>query len=106
MNESDRYLDFVDWFEGVVGSRPGMLGSIAEISAMFYVVDNVRSLALSGERLPAQLSWNAFLIEKKLIKESKSVPAEEAWDLQRFADLRRQYLKWVESRRVDGNADR
>ena len=96
MENLQKSLEFIDWFEEVLNTRPGMLGSIAEITAMFLVVDNIRSLLLHGERLAQDLSWNQFLIERNLLRDLKSVPIEEAWDLDRFIALRHEYLRWVE----------
>ena len=76
-----------------------MLGSVADISAMFLIVDNINRLLLFVERLPGELSWNEFLVDNKLMKDLKSIPIEENWDFERFIDLRNQYLKWVERRR-------
>jgi hypothetical protein len=100
MESHQKCLEFIDWFEDVVNLRPGMLGSVADISAMFYVVDNIRSILLFDEVLPRQLSWIEFLIERGLIRDSKIIPIEDEWTVERFIELRRQYLKWVESRRV------
>ncbi|MCH8622550.1 hypothetical protein [Undibacterium sp. TS12] len=101
---NQKCLDFVKWFEDVLDTRPGILGSVADISAMFYVVDNINNLLLFDERLPPQLSWNAFLIEKKLFRDLRAIPVEENWDFERFVELRHQYLKWIEDRRADSSS--
>ena len=98
---NQKCLDFVVGFEEVLNTRPGMLGSVADISAMFYVVDNISSILLFDERLPPKLSWNEFLIEKKLFRNLKSIPIEENWDFESFVKLRGQYLKWIEDMRAE-----
>lgn len=103
MNNPQKCLDFINWFEEVLNAKPGMLGSVADISAMFYVLDNIKNILLFNERLPSELSWNEFLIEKKLFRELRSIPIEENWDFEKFVDLRHQYLKWVEVRRTEGS---
>ena len=76
-----------------------MIGSVADLSAMFYVIDNFNSLLLFGETLPPELSWHSFLFEKKLIRDLKPIPIEENWDYAKFIELRHQYLQWVEDGR-------
>lgn len=93
--------DFINGFEDILNTSPGMLGSIADMSAMFYVVDNIKSILLFDERLPPELSWNEFLIEKKLFRNLKSIPIEDNWDFESFVKLRGQYLQWIEDRRVE-----
>jgi len=102
MESHKKCLDFIQWFESVLDRRPGMLGSVADISAMFYIVDNINSILLFDQVLPRELSWIEFLIERKLVQGSKVVPVEEAWDYGRFVDLRHEYLKWAEARRAEG----
>jgi vacuolar-type H+-ATPase subunit C/Vma6 len=100
MNTSQICLDYIDEFERILNIRPGMLGSIVEISAKFFVIDNVKNLILFGEPLPHELTWYEFLIEKKLMRNLKSIPVEDNWDYERFVELRHQYLKWVDDRRA------
>ena len=97
---TDKSLEFVDWFEDVLNHRPGMLGTISDISAMFFVVDNVRNIVVNGERLPFGLSWNQFLIDNGLMRDLRSIPIEEGWGFDRFIELRRSYLGWVENKRI------
>lgn len=80
-----------------------MLGSVSDISAMFFVIDNVKNLLLFDERLPQDLSWGEFLIEKKLLRNLRPVPIEDCWDYARFVELRRQYLEWVSDRRAQND---
>ena len=101
MQPHQKCLDFIQSFEDTLNVRPGMLGSVADISAMFYVVDNMRNLLLFDERLPQKLSWNEFLIEKKLFRDLKPIPVEDNWDFERFVELRHQYLKWLDDRRTE-----
>ena len=101
MENHQKCREFINWFEDTVSRRPGMLGSVGDISAMFYIVDNINSILLFDEVLPRRLSWVEFLIEHGLIRESKVVPVEDGWDFERFVDLRRRYLKWVEDRRAE-----
>ncbi|MFZ3000381.1 MAG: hypothetical protein WA071_08620 [Undibacterium umbellatum] len=98
---NQKCLDFVKWFEDVLNAKPGMLGSVADISAMFYVVDNINNILLFDERLPSKLSWNEFLVEKKLLRDLKPIPIEDNWDFESFVKLRLQYLKWIEDRRAE-----
>ena len=77
-----------------------MLGSVVEISAKFFVIDNIRNILLFDEALPQELTWFEFLIEKKLIRDLKPIPVEDNWDFERFVELRHQYLKWVDDRRT------
>jgi len=100
MNTSNICLDFVDEFEKILNTRPGMLGSIVEISAKFFVIDNIKNLILFGEPLPRELTWFEFLIEKKLIRDLKPIPVEDNWDYEKFVELRHQYLKWVDDHRT------
>jgi len=100
MNASQKCLEFIDEFEKVLNARPGMLGSITEISAQFFVIDNIKSIILFGEGLPQELTWHEFLFEKKLMRNLKPIPVEDNWDFDRFIALRHQYLKWVDDRRV------
>jgi hypothetical protein len=100
MEKHQKCLDFTRWFEDMVNIRPGMLGSVSDMSAMFYIVDNINNILLFDEVLPRELSWIEFLIDRKLVRGSKIIPAEDGWDFERFSELRRQYLKWVEVRRV------
>ena len=97
--ENQNCLDFIKWFDDTLNLRPGMLGSVADISAMFFVLDNMKNLLLFNERLPHELSWNEFLSEKKLFRHLKPIPIEDNWDYEKFVDLRHQYLKWVDSHR-------
>ena len=101
MENNPKCLEFLKWFEEVLNARPGMLGSVADISAMFFVVDNIRNIMLHDERLPHKLSWNEFLIERKLLRDLKPIPVQDNWDFERFIELRHQYLKWVENRRIE-----
>ena len=78
-----------------------MLGSVSDISAMFYVVDNIKNILLFDERLPSQLSWNEFLVDRKLVRDMKATPVEENWDFESFVKLRHHYLKWIEARRAE-----
>jgi hypothetical protein len=103
MEYREKCLDFLFDFENILRVRPGMLGGISEISAMFYVVDNMNSILTSGEALPPTSSWFDFLVYKKLVKNNKSVPIEEGWNFDRFIDLRRQYLDWLAGRNIDLN---
>jgi len=64
MDNTQKCFDFIDAFENVLRMRPGMLGSIVEISAKFFVIDNIRNILLFGESLPRELTWYEFLIEK------------------------------------------
>lgn len=80
-----------------------MIGSVAELSAMFYVIDNVNSLLLFGEALPRELSWHSFLFNKKLFRDLKQIPIEDNWDYDKFIDLRHQYLQWLENSRKSIN---
>ncbi len=91
MNNSETCLEFIDGFEEVLNARPGMLGSIVEISAKFLVIDNIKNIILFGEGLPRELSWFEFLIDKKLIRDLKPVPVEDNWDYEKFVELRHQY---------------
>jgi len=100
MNTSQKCLEFIDGFEKVLNARPGMLGSIVEISAKFFVIDNIRNIILFGEGLPQELGWYEFLIQKKLMRHLKPIPVEDNWDYERFVELRHQYLKWVDERRA------
>jgi hypothetical protein len=100
MNTSKKCLDFLDRFEEILNTRPGMLGSVVEISAKFFVIDNIRNILLFDEALPQELTWFEFLIEKKLIRDLKPIPVEDNWDFERFVELRHQYLKWVDDRRT------
>lgn len=101
---NQKCLDFVKWFEDVLNTKPGMLGSVADISAMFYVVDNINNILLFDERLPSKLSWNEFLLEKKLLRDLKPIPVEENWDFESFVKLRHQYLNWIEDRRTGSSS--
>jgi len=101
MENHQKCLEFIKWFEDTLSTKPGMLGSVADISAMFYVVDNMKNLFLFDERLPQKLSWNEFLIEKKLFRDLKSIPIEDNWDFEKFIELRHQYLKWVDVSRTE-----
>jgi hypothetical protein len=103
MNKQQKCLDFIAQMEILASVRPGMLGPINEIVAMFYVADNIKNLLLFDEVLPQELSWNEFLMEKKLIRDLHPIPIEDNWDLERFSDLRRQYLMWVDERRASGD---
>lgn len=103
MEHHQKCLEFLKWFEDTLDVRPGMIGSVADISAMFYIADNIKNLILFDERLPQKLSWNEFLIEKKLLRDLKPIPIEDNWDFERFIDLRHQYLKWIEARRIEGS---
>jgi len=95
MKNAQKALDFINWFEDVLRSRPGMLGSVADISAMCYVVDNMRNILLHGECLPQNLTWNDFLIKKKLLRDLKPIPIEDNWSFEQFVELRHQYLLWI-----------
>jgi hypothetical protein len=95
---NQKCLDFINWFDDVLNEKPAMLGSVSDISAMFYVVDNIKHILLFDERLPQQLSWNEFLVDRKLVQDMKPIPVEENWDLESLAKLRHQYLKWLEVR--------
>lgn len=95
MNDVKKIQDFMNWVDDVLNSKPGMLGSISDISAMFYIIDNINNILHKDERLPRELSWNEFLISKNLFRNLKSVPVEEGWDYDRFVDLRRQYVEWL-----------
>jgi hypothetical protein len=101
MENYQKCLEFMRWFENTVNIRPGMLGSVSEISAMFYIIDNINNIMLFGEVLPRKLSWIEFLIDRKLVRGSKIIPAEDSWELERFSALRREYLKWAEGRRAE-----
>lgn len=96
MDNQQKCLDFIQGFDDVLNKRPGMLGSVAEISAMFFVIDNFKNILLFGESLPRELSWYEFLIEKKLLRNLKPIPVEDNWDFEKFIELRHQYLQWVD----------
>lgn len=96
---SRKGLEFIEWFEDVASKRPGMLGTASDLSAMFYVVDNIKNILTWGERLPQNLSWNQFLVEKKLLRDLVPIPIEDGWEMERFIELRHEYLKWVEVNR-------
>ena len=99
MKNHQKCLDFIKQIENTLNTKPGMLGSIADISAMFYVADNIHNILLYDEMLPHEFSWNEFLIEKKLFRDLKSIPIEENWNFDRFVELRCLYLKWLENHR-------
>lgn len=98
MNNLQECTNFIEWFEQALRARPGMFGSLAEISAMFYIVDNVSNICTHGERLPTKLSWNGFLIEQGLLKKSRVV--DESLGYERFIELRGRYLDWREAKRA------
>ncbi|MFZ6736054.1 hypothetical protein ACO0LG_29310 [Undibacterium sp. Ji42W] len=100
---NQKCLEFVKLFEDILNAKPGMLGSVADISAMFYVVDNIHNILLFDERLPLKLSWNEFLLEKKLLRDLKPIPVEDNWDFESFVKLRHEYLNWIEGRRAEGS---
>jgi len=100
MSKQQKCLDFIDQVEAIARTRPGMLGSMNEIVAMFYISDNIKSLLLFGEMLPRELFWHEYLIERRLIRDLKPIPIEDGWDFERFAALRAQYLEWVKMRRT------
>lgn len=91
-------LDFLNWFEDVLNKKPGMLGSVADISAMFFVVDNIRSIIETGQRLPHKLSWNEFLVERHLIIDLTPVPVRDNWPYEKLVSLRGDYLTWLKSK--------
>lgn len=99
MDDRQRCMAFISWFEDTLNARPGMLGSVADISAMFFVIDNFNSLLSFGETLPRELSWNEFLFDRKLIRDLTPIPVQDDWSFDRFVELRHQYLKWVAERR-------
>jgi hypothetical protein len=97
MSNLEECANFIEWFEQALRAKPGMFGSLAEISAMFYIVDNINNICVHGERLPTKLSWNEFLIEQGLLKDSRVV--NESLGHEKFIELRRQYLDWREAQR-------
>ena len=96
---SKKSLEFIDWLEDVIRKRPGMLGTLSDISAMLYVADNIKNILTSGENLPQNLSWNQFLVERKLLRDLVPIPIKDGWEVDRFIELRHEYLKWVEFNR-------
>lgn len=100
MDDRQRCMEFINWFEETLNARPGMLGSVADISAMFFVIDNFHSLLSFGEALPHELSWNEFLFDRKLIRDLRPIPVQDGWSFERFIELRHHYLKWVAERRT------
>lgn len=96
---SKKGLEFIEWLEDVINKRPGMLGTVSDISAMFYVADNIRNILIWGERLPQNLSWNQFLVEKRLLRDLTPIPIKDGWEMERFIELRHEYLQWVEGNR-------
>jgi hypothetical protein len=98
MNTIQECTKFIEWFEQALRAKPGMFGSLAEISAMFYIVDNVNNICIYGERLPTNLSWNEFLIGQGLLKDSRVI--DESLGYEKFVELRRQYLDWRETQRA------
>ena len=105
MDSHQKCVEFVEWFEDVFNRRPGMLGSVADISAMFFVVDNFNSLLSFGETLPQKLSWTEFLIDKKLLRNLKPIPVEDKWSFEKFVALWHEYLTWVKNKRAEPSTE-
>ena len=89
-------LSFLEFFESTLQTRPGMLGSVADISAMFYVVDQLRNIAQEGKPLSPAQTWTQFLVSKKLLRDLQPIPIQDNWSHQQLAALRQEYLAWLE----------
>lgn len=101
MTENQNVYEILDSFESVFRARPAMLGTAIEVNGMFFLIDQIRFIRKYGRKIDFEKqSWQAFLIEKKLIKEGHNYLVESLlqnpMDFELLQKLRLEYYQWLD----------
>jgi glycosyltransferase involved in cell wall biosynthesis len=105
-NDSERLLvirAMLDDFWVTFKNRPAMIGTPEEISAIFFYLDKIDLISKGIDvNNYHELSWIAFLIEKKIIVGAVDSLREKnnEIDFKFLQNLRDEYLQWRSARIV------